>query len=352
MHGNVNITQSGGAMNIRQTSQNAIVNWQSFNIGAGNSVRIDQNGATAAMLARVVGNDPSKLLGSLKADGKLFLINSRGILVGEGAVIDTAAFLASTLDVSDDAFLRGGALTLKGKSDAAVVNLGTITAREGNVFLFAHTVKNDGTINAAKGTAGLGAGTEVLLASPEAGEFVIKTNLSSSKEKSGVENSGVIAAAQAQLEAAGGSIYELAINQSGVVRATGAKVKNGRVLLTADGGTVGVSGVVSAQNKNGSGGEILVGGDFRGQNDAIANADRTVVTKTGKLDASAANKTSAAGRVIVWSDDATRFLGTLKATGAGGALPKCQANVFSISIRALRCSWAKAARCCSIPTRW
>lgn len=330
--GQAAITQAGNAMTITQASRNAIVNWQSFNLGAENTLRLQQAGADAAMLARVVGNDPSQLLGSLQADGKLFLINPNGIVVGQGAVIDTSAFLASTLDVSDDNFLRGGELALKGGSTAGIVNLGKITAREGNVMLFAHTVKNAGEINASNGTVGLGAGTEVLLASPDASSFVIKTNLSASAEKTGVENAGVIAAAQAQLEAAGGSIYELAVNQSGVVRATGSEIRNGRVLLTAAGGTVGVSGEISARNADGSGGEILVGGDYRGENAAVANAARTVVTATGKLDASAdaegvisnlkseisdARSTSA-GRVIVWADDATRFLGTLDAQGQGG----------------------------------
>ncbi len=318
VHGNVTITQAGGAMNIQQASRNAIVNWQSFNIGVGNSVRIEQGGVEAAMLARVVGGDASQLLGSLKADGNLFLINPRGVVIGEGAVIDTAGFLGSTLDMTDAEFLAGGGMTFKGNSDAGVVNLGKITAREGNVMLFAHSVKNAGEIAADKGTVGLGAGTEVMLATPNASGFVIKTNLASTAEKMGVDNSGVIAAAQAQLEAAGGSIYELAVNQRGVVRATGSEVRNGRILLTAAGGTVGVSGEVSAQNKDGSGGEILVGGDFRGQNADVANAARTVVTPTAKLDASAANDAAAAGRVIVWADGATRFLGSLKATGAGG----------------------------------
>lgn len=316
--GNVTVSQAGNAMTVTQASRNAVVNWQSFNLGADASFRLRQTGADAAMLARVVGNDPSLLLGSLKADGKLFLINPKGILVGQGAVIDTAAFLATTLDARDDDFLRGGALALKGDSNASVVNLGRITAREGNVLLFAHTVKNGGEIAAANGTAGLGAGTEVYLATPDAANFVIKANLPASGEKTGVENSGVIAAAQAQLEAAGGSIYDLAVNQSGVVRATGTTVLNGRVLLTASGGTVGVSGGVSARNGDGSGGEILIGGDYRGANPAVANAARTVVTSTGKLDASAANSSAQAGRVIVWADDATRFLGSLSAQGQGG----------------------------------
>jgi len=316
--GDVAIAQAGNAMTVTQASRNAIVNWQSFNLGAGASFRLQQSGADAAMLARVVGHDSSQLLGSLKADGKLFLINPRGVVVGRDAVIDTAAFMASTLDVSDSDFLRGGPLTLQGDSTAGVVNLGKIVAREGNVMLFAHTVKNAGEIDAPRGTAALGAGTEVYLASPDAAGFVIKTHLSTTTEKTGVENAGTIAAAQAQLEAAGGSLYELAVNQSGVVRATGVDTHHGRVLLTAAGGTVGVSGEVSARNADGSGGEILVGGDYRGGNAAVANAARTVVTASGQLDASAASASAKAGRVIVWADDATRFLGSLRATGAGG----------------------------------
>ncbi len=309
VHGDVTVSQTGNTMTLTQASRQAIVNWQSFNLGADAALRLRQSGADAAMLARVVGNDPSTLLGSFQADGKLFLINPKGIVVGQGAVIDTAAFLASTLDVSDDHFLRGGELAFKGDSAAGIVNLGKITAREGNVMLFAHTVKNAGEINAPRGAAALGAGTEVLLASPDASTFLIKTNLPATTEQIGVDNSGVIAAAQAQLEAAGGSLYELAINQSGVVRATGSATLNGRVLLTAADATVSVSGEISARNADGSGGEILVGGDYRGQNAAIANATRTVVSADSVLDA------GSGGRAIVWADDTTTFLGHIVTGG-------------------------------------
>ena len=321
VHGNVNITQAGGAMNIQQASRNAIVNWQSFNIGAGNSVQINQGGVNAAMLARVVGGDASQLLGSLKADGKLFLINQRGVIVGEGATIDTAGFLASTLDVSDADFLAGGAMTFRGDSDAGIVNLGKITASEGNVMLFAHTVKNVGEISAAKGTAALAAGTEMFLASPDDATVVVKVNLpgATSEVKAGVENSGTIEAAQAELKAAGGSIYDLAVNQSGVVRATGVERKNGRVILTAGGGTVGVSGTVTATNANGSGGEVLIGGDYRGENVNVPNATQTVVTKDAVIDVSANAANGDGGRAIVWADESTRFLGTLAARGGANA---------------------------------
>jgi filamentous hemagglutinin family protein len=323
--GEVSLTQSGTAMTLTQASRHAIVNWQSFNIGVGEQLQIAQPGTDAAMLARVIGHDPSQLLGTLKADGKLFLINRHGILVGAGATIDTAAFLASTLDVADADFLNGGALTLKGDSTVGVVNLGQITAREGHVLLLAHTVENAGEIAAANGTAGLGAGTEVYLASPDAPSFVIKTNVTRPPDqtatKVGVDNSGVIAAAQAQLEAAGGSLYDLAVNHSGVIKATGVERQpDGRILLTAAGGNVAVTGSARARDADGAGGEILIGGDYQGKNSAVANAANTLITATASLDASAAAASASGGRVIVWADNATRYSGALSARGgaAGG----------------------------------
>lgn len=314
--GNVAITQAGAAMTLTQGSRNAIVNWRSFDVGAGEQFRLRQSGADAAMLARVTGGDPSKILGSLQADGKLFLINAKGVVIGRDATIDTAAFAASTLDLSDVGFLAGGALTFKGDSGAGIVNLGRITAHEGNVMLFAHTVENAGTIAAPKGKAALGAGTEVFVASPDDATFEIKLNLPNTPAATGVENSGAIEAAQAELKAAGGSIYNLAVNQSGIVRANGVERRGGRVILTADGGEVKVSGSVQAQNADGSGGEIFVGGGRGGKEESIANATRTTITASAQLDASATDSSHAAGRVIVWADDTTTFLGSIAARGA------------------------------------
>ncbi|HVU24952.1 MAG TPA: MBG domain-containing protein [Opitutus sp.] len=313
--GQVGFAQGPGAMTLTQTSRNAIVNWQTFNIGAADQLRLVQPDASAAMLARVTGGTPSLLQGALKADGKLFLVNPQGIVIGRDGVIDAAAFVASTRDVSDADFLRGSDLTFAGTSDAAIVNLGTIAARTGNVFLFAQSVTNAGSLSAPNGTVGLGAGSEIHLASADAPSFEVKLDLGAAAVKIGVDNSGVIAAAQAQLEAAGGSIYGLAVNDSGVIRATGVENKDGRVLLTAGAGTVNVSGEISAQNDDGSGGDIFVGGGYQGKDSAIANAANTVVSSTATLDASASGASGNGGRIVVWSDDTTRFAGNIAARG-------------------------------------
>jgi hypothetical protein len=182
-------------------------------------------------------------------------------------------------------------------------------------MLLAHTVKNAGEIAAPQGAVGLGVGTQVYLASPDAPSFIVKANISGvSHSETGIENSGVISAAQAQLEAAGGSLYDLAVNHSGVIRATGVQhLADGRVFITADGGNVSISGSVGARDADGAGGEIRIGGDFHGGNPQLANAARTFVAQSAVLDASASSAVGDGGSVVVWADDATAFLGALDA---------------------------------------
>ena len=151
------------AVVVTQRSNRAIINWSDFSIGAGELTKFIQPSAASAILNRVVGSDPSRLLGSLQSNGQVYLINPNGIVVGQGARINAGGFTASTLDASDAQFLAGKDLVLSGQSVAAIANLGSIDASQGNVYLVAQQVTNAGSIGAANGTVGLAAGTEVTL---------------------------------------------------------------------------------------------------------------------------------------------------------------------------------------------
>lgn len=317
-HGELTLSGGEHVLNINQLTPQAIANWQSFSIDGNSVVNIQQLDANSVLLNRVTGADPSSLLGQLSANGRVYLINPNGIVVGPDASINTAEFIASALDISDEDFLNGGDLFFEGESDASVLNLGKITAANGDVILIAHQVANEGEISAPEGVAGLAAGNEVLLMAEGDQRIMVKTSLAGHTAEVGLENSGVITAAEAELKAAGGNIYELAINQTGYIKATGSEIRNGRVLLTAEDGVIGHSGTIVAGNVDGSGGEVLLGGDYRGENDAIENAARTVVTEAAVIDVSATGADADAGRAIVWADEATRFLGTIY--GQGGAL--------------------------------
>ncbi len=328
--------QNGNVRTIEQQTGAAVINWQGFDIKAGDITRFIQPGVDSATLNRVLGGNPSLILGQLQANGQVYLINPNGIVVGPQGRIDVGAFFASTLNISDNDFLKQGNLLFSGDSKAGIHNLGTINAQNGDVMLIAYTVKNAGEINAPKGVAGLAAGSEVLLTHQGDQRILVKSGLQADGLEQGVENSGLMKAAQAELKAAGGSIYELAVNQSGIIRATGVEEKNGRVLLTADGGKVKVSGEISAHNANGSGGEILVGGDYQGKNSAVANAATTIVTESAKLDVSANATMGNGGKAIVWADGATQFKGTILAKGGseggdGGLLEVSGKRVLDFS---------------------
>ena len=71
---------STAEMHIVQGSSRAIINWDSFSIGKGESVNITQPTSQSTLLNRVLGNNPSEIFGSLSANGQLFLINPAGVI--------------------------------------------------------------------------------------------------------------------------------------------------------------------------------------------------------------------------------------------------------------------------------
>ena len=97
--GNAVVTKVENIMSITHTGKTAI-DWTSFSIGAGEKVYFNQDGGIA--LNRVIGSDPSSILGQIHADGTVILLNPNGILFGNGAVINAGSFYASTAKVSDD----------------------------------------------------------------------------------------------------------------------------------------------------------------------------------------------------------------------------------------------------------
>ncbi|WP_429454434.1 filamentous hemagglutinin N-terminal domain-containing protein [Paraburkholderia sp. 40] len=246
------MTSGTTSLTIDQSSSRGVIDWHSFSIGNGNTVAF--NNGSGATLNRVTGGDPSSILGKLTATGSLYLINPQGILVGPSGVVSTGGrFVASTLDICNDVFINGGdALTLSGKSDASVINLGRISSSGGDVFLIARqAVINAGTVKAPSGTVELAAGETVLLQdSASSRQVFVQTG-----SQGTVVNVGQIKAAQASLQAADGNVYALAGGGTRI-RATGTASRDGHVWLVADSGRVTQRGPIAAVNADGSGGTV------------------------------------------------------------------------------------------------
>lgn len=249
----------GGAdsLVVRQATDRAIIDWTDFSIGAGASVQFD-NGA-GVTLNRVRGNARSTIDGTLTASGSVWLLNPNGVVVGKDGVVRTGgSFVASTLDVGDDAFMTAAPMVLAGNSTGAIINLGKVGALGGDVVLAARTVRNEGALSAANGTVGMLSGTEISLrdASLDGGRFSVLLGDGSGE----ITNSGDIRAAMIELRASGGNIYALAGNTGDAISATGIASRDGKVFLIADGGAATVEGVIEAHNADGGGGFIETSG--------------------------------------------------------------------------------------------
>ena len=167
-HGSATIKNTGpGRQRITQTSDKAVINWDSFSIGPDGRVRFVQPAADSVVLNRVTGSEPSSIFGSIRANGQVFLVNPFGIYFSPTATLDVGGLLASTLNIRDPDFLAGRYHFMRDPASpagAAVVNEGRITAQPGGyVVLAGDYAANKGLIEAHGGNVALASGSQVTL---------------------------------------------------------------------------------------------------------------------------------------------------------------------------------------------
>src|ERR1700754_2477364 len=146
-------------LNINQSTNQAIINWQSFSVGRNSTVNFNQPGASLATLNRVTGNTPSWIAGTINAPGTVLLVNPNGIAITKSGTINVGSFAASTLAIKDQDFLAGRYSFNGNGASAHVRNAGRINASDGGfVALLGGGVSNSGVISAKLGKVGLGSG--------------------------------------------------------------------------------------------------------------------------------------------------------------------------------------------------
>ena len=163
--GDAAVSASGSGLRIDQSSSRAVINWNSFSVGAGKTVEFRQPDAKSATLNRVLGTTASTIAGQVSANGAVYLVNPNGIAITESGSVDVGGgFVATTLDIADADFMAGKAsFTGKGAS-GRVSNAGRITAGQGGyVALLGGSVANSGTITVPLGQLGLGSGEQIAL---------------------------------------------------------------------------------------------------------------------------------------------------------------------------------------------
>jgi filamentous hemagglutinin family protein len=324
------VSDGAGTTTI-ESGKRAVINWNSFSIGEKEAVRFNQLDSHSAVLNRVVGFSDSKIYGHLFSNGKVYLVNKNGVVIGPQGRIETAGFVASTHDLLNEDFLKGKEMMFQGFSEAAVVNLGTIEAIGGDILLIGTKVTNQGTLKAADGHVGIGVGKEVFV-QPEGRERIFVRIPADASEDPALEHSGMIQALSAELKS-GGRPYSKAIKFSGKAEVLSTVEEGGHIYLVADDGVAEFSGDIEAKevrilgkevylhdqahidvSSDQGGGSVLIGGDFKGENPEIRNAERTFVGPEVRIEADAL-VAGDGGKVVVWSDEATAFYGTISAKG-------------------------------------
>ncbi|MDD5123775.1 filamentous hemagglutinin N-terminal domain-containing protein, partial [Methylovulum sp.] len=266
---------SGNAMTIKQTTDKASIDWQSFNIDAGNSVRFDQPSSTSVALNNIHQADASRIMGSLTANGQVYLVNQNGFVFGQNAQINVNSLVATTLGISETAFQKGLTKAFEDNGEAALQGNGEVYLKDkqgnlvhdqngqkikiqifieqgakiktnasgGRVIIAAPVVNNAGTIETPDGQTLLVAAKDKVYLQEAGGDSDIRGLLVEVGTGGVATNTGKILA-----ERGNASLMGFAVNQQGKVSATTSVNLNGSVRLLAREGI---------QDPSGTGGKLL-----------------------------------------------------------------------------------------------
>lgn len=341
---------------VNQSSQKAVIDWQSFNVGKKEGVYYQQPNAKSITLNRInPDNGVSKIYGTIRANGQVWLVNPAGIYFGPSAYVNVSGLVAATANITNADFMVGNYHFLQSPGwNGAVINEGLIEVMNaGLAALVGPGAVNRGRIVATLGTVVLGASNEYTidftgddLIHFAAGNEVKRyaTDQNGKPLKSAVENSGKMTANGGKIVMSiksASNILDNAINMNGIAVANSVSMKNGEIIFSAGSGRVTVSGTVVASGKKANqkggtvkvlaeeivvkdkavidvsgangGGTILIGGNVQGRGPE-QNAKHVYVGKEAVLLADA-SRIGHGGNIVVWSDVGTEVYGKLSARG-------------------------------------
>ncbi|GEM_PF-4227080 len=293
-------TSVPGQLTVNQNTGKVIINYDSFSIGQAETVQFNQPNASSIALNRVTGTSPSSIMGTLRANGQIFLINPNGVLFGRTAQVDVRGLVASNMNISNADFSSGNYF-FQGKN-GSVINQGVISAPGGYVALIGSHVINSGYITADLGSVALAAGNKVTLSLDPRGIVNVAVKdpaIFNASVDAAVRNDGVIQANGGKViltAKALNSVFDHAVNNDGVIEARSIKFHDGKVFISGDkdvaiGGTIDGGDVTVAS----SAGDVVHelagvvtthGGDFKGTaaRDYILTDGSSVDSGNGTID--------------------------------------------------------------------
>ncbi len=279
------VTVSVTAAPVSGGANVGVVNWQSFNVGAGNSanfannipgssqlnlVNIDRQGAASQIHGAINGSGPGM---------NIILVNPNGVTVGDGAQISTTgAFMAVAGDVSPSSAQDGAA--------------GAVTIALNNapvVFSSKAQASGAGMIKAGPSEA-----LRLVAAGPEA------------SAPSVVGSSDLRLEGESQWNMEGGAM----IGEAQRVIADGALRIGGSLIAGSAAVDISAASVViegSRIEARDAGSKVRIGGGFAGADAGIPNAQNVSIDKDSAILA------GKGAEIAIWSDGTTSFAGLIEA---------------------------------------
>ncbi len=274
-------TASGGqaVVDVKQTSQQAVLNWKTFNVGKQTTLNFDQSAGGANSGQWIAFNKvsdpsgvPSQILGSISAQGQVYVINQNGIIFGGSSQVNARSLVASSLPINDNLVKQGllnnrdaqflfSSVPVPGGSDGTPAftpepppggKIGPVVVQRGaqissaqsgdgnggRVMLVGPNVLNEGTISTPGGQTILAAGNQVAITAHADNDPSLRgIDVWVGRVESGAGtsmNTGIISAPTGNITMTG-----RAVNQFGIVDSTTSVSLNGRIDLKASYGAVG-----------------------------------------------------------------------------------------------------------------
>jgi filamentous hemagglutinin family protein len=299
-------TPGTSVLDIDQSTQRAVIDWNTFNLGSAAQVNFNQVNSSAATLNRVLDSNASQIFGKITATGQVFLLNPNGVYFGKSASVDVGSLAVTTGSIGNADFMADKLTFARNGATGSVVNDGTLQAGlSGYIALLAPEVRNGGVVIAHLGTVAMASGESISLNFD--GIHLAGITVKPSAIAALVQNKGAVLAPGGLIILSAQAVDRLqggVVRNSGILEATGMSTQGGRIVLEAS-GSVGNSGTISAN----------AGTDFSpaGSVALIAGQD---ITASGSITASATDEAAGAAKPITAASDAPEA----RAGGHGGAI--------------------------------
>ncbi|WP_286949123.1 MULTISPECIES: filamentous hemagglutinin family protein [Brevundimonas] len=252
---------------VGQTEQKAILTWDSFNVGRETDLVFNQQGHSDwVALNRVTdaSADPTRILGGIKAEGSVYILNRNGVIFGGSTQVNVRNLIAAAADISNIQFLErgitsntvppvnwwespslapvftnaGGAVTVEAGAQIATTQPASVVEGGGFVALLGAEVVNAGSIITGRGQTLMAAGDDFILrpgygtnanqASTTRG-YEVAVTVDAGSQAGRVVNEGLIQAAEGDITLAGRHVV-----QDGVAIATTSVNTRGTIHLLTD----------------------------------------------------------------------------------------------------------------------